>query len=180
MPNCVRRRLQLYIHHLDGQYMYSWYGVTGRGGVTASVRPTRTRLDHIYMYLYLAIAISPIKLLVKWMLHVSVSSWFRQVQIWIPKSGWSLRMTECQPTEIRPFLLPHMYRAYASQPPPPLSTSWNRYKSHLKATIKADISRPEKYRHNEAKALGIPLDEFEHNNCSDWSSAQKHRHCDCS
>ena len=47
-----------------------------------------------------------------------------------------------------------------------------------KATIKADISRPENYRRNEAKALDIPLEEFEHNNCSAWSSAQKHRHCD--
>ena len=39
-------------------------------------------------------------------------------------------------------------------------------KSHLKATIKADISRSETYRRNEAKALDIPLEEFEHNNCS--------------
>ena len=51
-------------------------------------------------------------------------------------------------------------------PPPPLSTSWNRYRSRLKAKIKADISRPEIYRRNEAKALEIPLGEFEHNNCS--------------
>ena len=38
-------------------------------------------------------------------------------------------------------------------PNPPLLTLWNRYKSRLKATIKADISRPEIYRCNEAKAL---------------------------
>ena len=41
------------------------------------------------------------------------------VQIWIPTSVWSLRMTECQPTEILSFP-PHMYRAYAYLPPPPL------------------------------------------------------------
>ena len=34
------------------------------------------------------------------------------VQIWIPTNVWSLRMTECQPTEILSFP-PHMYRAYA-------------------------------------------------------------------
>ena len=53
-------------------------------------------------------------------------------------------------------------------PPPNTSTSWNRYKSRLKATIKADISYPEIYRRkcNEAKAPGIPLGELEFNNCS--------------
>ena len=62
--------------------------------------------------------------------------------------------------------------------PTPLLTSLNKYKSGLKATIKVDISRQEVYRPNEAKALEIPLTEFEHNNCSAWSSAEKHRHCD--
>ena len=59
-----------------------------------------------------------------------------------------------------------------------LSTSWNMYKNCLKAMIKADISHPEIYGSNEAKVLGIPPGEFEHNNCSAWSSEQKYRHCD--
>ena len=45
-----------------------------------------------------------------------ITSWNGRVH---PTSGWSLRMTECQPTEILPFA-PHTYRAYAYTPPPPL------------------------------------------------------------
>ena len=37
---------------------------------------------------------------------------------------------------------------FPTPPPPYPSTSWNRYKSRLKATIKADIFRPEIYGHH--------------------------------
>ena len=101
------------------------------------------------------------------------------VQIWIPTSVWSLRMTECQPTEILSFP-PHMYRAYAYPPhyshlPFPF-TSLNRgtVLSRLKDTIKAEISRPEIQKRldnrNESKAQGIPLGEFEHNSMAIRSS----------
>ena len=48
---------------------------------------------------------------------------------------------------------------------PPLDNVEQVCKSRLKATIRADTSRPESYKRNEAKGLGIPLEEFEHNNC---------------
>ena len=76
------------------------------------------------------------------------------------------RMTECQPTEIRPFPL-HMYRAYAPTPLQP---------RHSRTGIKLSESdnqgrhlRPEIHRRmdnrNEATALRVPLGDFEHNNC---------------
>ena len=93
---------------------------------------------------------------------------------------WSLRMTECQPTEILSFPH-HMYRVYAYPPPhyshlPFPLTSLNRgaVLSRLKDKIKAEISRPEIQKRldnrNKSKAQGIPLGEFEHNSMAIRSS----------
>ena len=75
-----------------------------------------------------------------WKLHISVSSLYGQGQIWIPASGWSLlsRVPAPRSSATPPPPPPQTCKAYASQPSP-LSTKWNRYKSSLKATIKADI-----------------------------------------
>ena len=91
----------------------------------------------------------------------SVTSQHGRGQIWIPTDGWSLGMT----------VLPHRDLAipasYVHSICSPLSTMWNRYILHvsrLKATMKADISRPEIQRcmdnRNETKALKIPIGEF--------------------
>ena len=60
--------------------------------------------------------------------------------------------------------LPH----YSHLPFPSTSLNRGTVLSSLKATIKADISRPEIERRldnrNKAKAKGIPLGKFEHNN----------------
>ena len=76
------------------------------------------------------------------------------------------RMTECQPTEIRPFPL-HMYRAYAPNPTPlqprhsgtgiKLSESDNQGR-HLRPEIHRRIDN-----RNEATALRVPLGNFEYN-----------------
>jgi len=66
----------------------------------------------------------------------------------------------------RDLAIPASYVHLICSPPPP-STMWNRYILHvsrLKATMKADISRPEIQRcmdnRNEAKALKTPIGEF--------------------
>ena len=80
------------------------------------------------------------------------------------------RMTECQPTKIRPFPL-HMYRAYAPTPTPTplqprhsgtgikLSERENQGR-HLRPEIQRRMDN-----RNEATALRVPLGDFEHNNC---------------
>ena len=94
------------------------------------------------------------------MLRISVTSWHG-------RGVWT-RMTECQPTEIRPFPL-HMYRAYAPTPTPlqprhsgtgiKLSESDNQGR-HLCPEIHRRMDN-----RNEATALRVPLADFEHNNC---------------
>ena len=88
---------------------------------------------------------------------------------WIPISRWSLRKTGCQPTYIWPFP-PHIYSLCF----PPLYR-WKGFNSESDTKGRhLQSGNLKMYNRNEDKALAIPLAEFGNNNCSTWSSAQKH------
>ena len=93
------RRLRLHIFHLHGHKSESdsKKGRTANCETWLHVWPWQRNTCIIYQCF-------PQQQLAKWMLcRFSVTSSHGWAKIWIPTSGWFLRISECRPTKIWPF-----------------------------------------------------------------------------